>query len=794
MSESRQNPGDAVPQRVLAEQVRLVYQHTPIGVVAGLCGVLLVCIVLFDQVDRYTLLTWIGAMVAILLVRYRGALRYRRAEKKEAATAAWARAAVFAGAATGLGWGLGGAVFASQVSPLYQGALMLLVLGMVVSTIPLLGAIPRVYFAHAVGAALPIVVWCLQQGGTVYLVTAAVIFVFIVVAWLSSVRYSRSVVAMLRTQDELDELTVAKTALQNSYEQLSAVESRVRASEERFRGIFEGGLVGMAVLSHDGYIQRINHAYCGFLGFEGDELIGRHFSTVVHPDATADVERQLRRMVRGECLVHQHEHRYQHKLGHELYGLAALHAITGSDNAVTGIAVQIQDITDERRLKARLAFQASHDELTGLANRREFQARLQNVIDSARIHGFQHALCYIDLDQFKLINDTLGHVAGDAMLKQVAEAMSDCLRTRDTLARLGGDEFGVILENCYISDAAEIATKLITRLSANDFIWCGRSFHIRGSIGVVPVLRESGTIVEVMKQADLACYTAKDLGGSRIYVYPSDVDNSHDYPDILRVTEWLDAFREDRFRLYAQPIVPLRKDAEGSLWYEVLLRIVTHGDSVVSPKLLIPAAERYGQMVAIDRWIIRTAIARHREMFGDRQDVRFSINLSGGTLASNDLQEYVMDALREFNVSPDRLCFEINEAAVLRDVHKATDLMNRLKAEGIRFAMDDFGSGLSSFKYLKVLPVDYLKIDGGLVHEMWQDSAEHAMVSAIKQLAESLGIKTVAEWVHDARIVDQLEATGIDYAQGYHFGKPMPIETLATRQAGSRSSHQTAAM
>jgi len=726
-------------------------------------------------------------MCAILAWRYRFYTLFKQTQDREPDVERWINGATRGALVTGCCWGIGGVALASSASPYYQGAILLLIVGFTTAAIPFLGAIPKVYFAYSSAATLPLVLWCLMQGTPVYLGTAFMVSVLIWAAWVTSSKYSESLRNVVRIRHELTELSDENKHLQRSFAQLSEDEREIRASEERFRGIFEGGLVGMVIVDGEGVVQRVNDAYCDFVGYTRQEIVGVHVGMTMLPEHLHHAEQQIRAVIQHEVQGFR-EFQYQHRDGRAVYGLVSFSAIRTQKGGVTSVVIQVQDVTHEQNMKQQLTFQAKHDDLTGLANRREFQTRLENAIGGAQREHLHHALCYIDLDQFKLINDTLGHVAGDKLLQQVANVMRECVRGRDTLARLGGDEFGLILDNCPIEKAAAIATGLITRLSNSDFTWLERTFQIRASIGVVPITPDSPAAVDVMKQADLACYTAKDLGRGRIYVYPLDLDQSSRYPDILKVQDWLDAFREERFRLFAQPIVPLPGKTASHNWYEILLRITTHGDDVVSPRILIPAAERYGQMDAIDRWVIENSLRWHRDLFKKGDPTRLSINLSGTSLASEGLYDFIEHNLDKYGVDPTAICFEITETAAARRPRDASEFLAQLKDLGCLIALDDFGSGLSSFKYLKQLPVDILKIDGSLVHDMAENSPEEVMVDAIGRLASVMNILTVAEQVQDNRTALQLGKIGIDYAQSYVYGKPKPIQNVCANLSSATTN------
>ncbi len=446
-----------------------------------------------------------------------------------------------------------------------------------------------------------------------------------------------------------------------------------------------------------------------------------------------------------------------------------------------GIVIVFRDVTDSRRMARRMIHLATHDPLTGLVNRREFERRLKRVVIDAKTKQSEHVLCYLDLDQFKIVNDAAGHGAGDALLTELATRLRGNLRSRDTFARLGGDEFSVLLENCALHTAITIANALVGAVRDFPFTWQGRSFEITVSIGLVPITRDVEDMDQVLSQGDIACYTAKDLGRNRIHVYqPDDGEFNRRQSEILRVADLSDALSQKRFCLYAQPIFAMDADPIRPRFLEVLVRLVDEHGNLVLPAAFIPAAERLGLMTAIDRWIVRTAIRHFFRYNAEFGEVGISINLSGSSLNDDRLLQLIREELSELEVAANRICFEITETAAVSNLERAAEFIRELKAIGCEFALDDFGSGLSSFNYLKNLHVDYLKIDGSFVHNMASDSIDHAMVAAINQVGHVMGIQTVAECADSHTVVEQLQSLGVDMAQGAYLGAVQPLEEIAS--------------
>jgi diguanylate cyclase (GGDEF)-like protein/PAS domain S-box-containing protein len=467
--------------------------------------------------------------------------------------------------------------------------------------------------------------------------------------------------------------------------------------------------------------------------------------------------------------------------GHEYHIDDSAAPIRRRDGRVLGAVLVFHDVTETRQMARQLAYDATHDALTGLINRREFERRLERALASAQQYGARHALCYLDLDQFKIVNDTAGHAAGDELLRQIRTVLAGMFRERDSLARIGGDEFGLLLDNCPLERAVLIAQAVVGNIRDHRFHWEGRLYQIGASIGLVPITAEAQDTAQLLTQADVACFIAKELGRNRVHVYQrEDSETAQRHGEILGAAGLRDSLENGRFRLHYQPIVPLRAaEPRPVVRYEALLRVAHQGSpgnrhdngELVLPAAFISAAERYGLMGAIDRWVIRTAFREYPTGIG-RSGARIAINLSGNSLSDQTLLEFIEAQFAEHAFPPERVSFEITETAAIQNLRPAVGLMAALKSRGCQLALDDFGSGLSSFHYLKSLPIDYLKIDGSFVEDMVENASDRAVVAAINQMSHTLGMQTIAEHVHSRAIVERLSELGVDYAQGYFFGEP----------------------
>jgi diguanylate cyclase (GGDEF)-like protein/PAS domain S-box-containing protein len=466
--------------------------------------------------------------------------------------------------------------------------------------------------------------------------------------------------------------------------------------------------------------------------------------------------------------------------GTELGVEATASPIRAAAGDVVGVAVMLHDVSELRGLTQQMSYQSSHDALTGLVNRREFERRLGEALEIARAGRQAHVMCYLDLDRFKAVNDTSGHLAGDNMLREVAALIREAVRDSDTVARLGGDEFGVLLVGCPLDKARQIADDVQRAIAEYRFVWKDRIFSVGVSIGLVELNGEASSLEEIMSAADSACYVAKKQGDSRVHVYSShDEAVARSRGEIHWLQRLQAALRDGFFELYVQPIEPTRPGSANGPAMEVFVRLHDEGQAI-APSEFFPAAERYRLMSMIDRWVLGSALAALAAGAIRLPPGRsLSLNISAQTLADPSYLEFVVDELDRTGVAPAQICFEVSETSVIGNLEQARRFVDVLHGMGCRFALDDFGTDLGGFANLKQLPMDYLKIDGSFMRDLSRDSVNQAMVSAVVGMARTLNFRLVAEQIEDVAALEAARAMGIDFVQGHAIGRPRPLAPAA---------------
>jgi diguanylate cyclase (GGDEF)-like protein/PAS domain S-box-containing protein len=546
--------------------------------------------------------------------------------------------------------------------------------------------------------------------------------------------------------------------------------------------------MGESVITVDaeGRIDYINHSAETLLSQRFDQVMGKSFSEVASLVDETD-RRSLGDPVRkalttgGRVTMGRRAVLVPANAGPERSVEISVTPLRFDGKEIVGLVLVLHDTSELRGLTRQMTYQASHDALTGLVNRREFERRLQEAMDSAQTGNIGHGLCYLDLDRFKVVNDTCGHTAGDNMLREVASLIKEAVRDSDTVGRIGGDEFALLLIGCPLEKARQIADDVVRSVNDYRFVWKDKIFNIGVSIGLVEIGRGSGAIEDMMNSADSACYVAKKQGGLHVHVYSAREEASARHSGEIHWLQKLQgALRDSKFELYFQPIVHARADGVRGPALEVFVRLMgENGQPGAPPAEFIRAAERYRLMPHIDRWVVQTvlsALGRGGMKVPPGRSV--AINIAGQTLGDSDFLEFVVDCFDHTGANPGEICFEVTESSVVANLDHAQRFIAVLHGMGCEFALDDFGSGLSSFSTLRTLPMDYLKIDGSFIHNLAGDSVNQAMVAAMIDLSRSLNFRVVAEQVEDQLSLDTVTDMGIDFVQGFIVGRPQPLSVI----------------
>ncbi len=559
-------------------------------------------------------------------------------------------------------------------------------------------------------------------------------------------------------------------------------------AQSRPRAMVTLDAMGESVITVDaeGRIDYVNHAAETLLSQRFDQVMGKSFADVASLVDETD-RRSLGDPVRkalttgGRVTMGRRAVLVPAHAGPERSVEISVTPLRFDGKDIVGLVLVLHDTSELRGLTRQMTYQASHDALTGLVNRREFERRLQEALDSAQTGNVGHALCYLDLDRFKTVNDTCGHTAGDNMLREVAALIKEAVRDSDTVGRIGGDEFALLLVGCPLEKARQIADDVVRSVNEYRFVWKDKIFNIGVSIGLVEIGRGGGAIEDIMGSADSACYVAKKQGGLHVHVYSAREEASARHSGEIHWLQKLQgALRDNKFELYYQPIVHARADGVRGPALEVFVRLAgENGEPAVKPAEFIRAAERYRLMPHIDRWVVQTvlsALGRGGMKLPPGRSV--AINIAGQTLGDSEFLEFVVDCFDHTGANPGDICFEVTESSVIANLDHAHRFIAVLHGMGCEFALDDFGSGLSSFSTLRTLPMDYLKIDGSFIHNLAGDSVNKAMVAAMIELSRSLNFRVVAEQVEDQQSLDTVTDMGIDFVQGFVVGRPQPLSVI----------------
>jgi len=539
---------------------------------------------------------------------------------------------------------------------------------------------------------------------------------------------------------------------------------------------------GVITTSSNGTIEYLNPGAEKMTEWTSEDASGKLLTEVFNIRNESDHCRSpnpLQKTIQQKQVTSSSGNIYLLSASEQQYGIEYTAApILDARDKLIGTIVVFHDVSEMRTLSQQLSYQASHDALTGLKNRRAFESSLKKMLENCQETNAQHVLCFMDLDRFKIVNDTAGHAAGDELLKQLSMLIQQHTRDYDVVARLGGDEFAIIYRNCSIEKARELTEKIKDNIRAKRFAWENRSYEVGASIGLVPICNKSNSLYNLLSLADSACYMAKNQGRNRVYVYS---ENDQILADNTNAANWIErintALNKNYFVLYVQKIQPLKNKSlhhDLDCHYEVLLRLSDQQNKLIPPMAFIPTAERYELMPAIDTWVINNLLYAIKEHQNDNAFI-YTINVSGQSLGNEDFNHFLIDQIKNCPISPKQLCFEITETAAIANMNQANALIAILREYGVSFALDDFGSGMSSFGYLKNFAVDYIKIDGSFIRDIVDDPMDELLVKSMNQMGQLLNIKTIAEFVENDEILQLLDEIGIDYVQGYGIERPKPL-------------------
>lgn len=606
---------------------------------------------------------------------------------------------------------------------------------------------------------------------------------------------ARYEIELVGAQAQVTRVELSSTVIDSSGEAallLTALEmlpeSGPVAVPSRPRAMVTLDAMGESVITVDaeGRIDYINHAAEVLLSQPFDQVMGKAFSEVASLVDETD-RRSLGDPVRkalttgGRVTMGRRAVLVPAGVGPERSVEISVTPLRFEGKEILGLVLVLHDTSELRGLTRQMTYQASHDALTGLVNRREFERRLQEAMDSAQTGNVGHALCYLDLDRFKAVNDTCGHTAGDNMLREVASLIKEAVRDSDTVGRIGGDEFALLLVGCPLEKARQIADDVVRSVNDYRFVWKDKIFNIGVSIGLVEIGAGGAAIEDIMNSADSACYVAKKQGGLHVHVYSAREEASARHSGEIHWLQRLQgALRDNKFELYYQSIVHARANGMHGPALEVFVRLKgEHGQPGAPTAEFIRAAERYRLMPHIDRWVVQTvlsALGRGGMKLPPGRSV--AINIAGQTLGDSDFLEFVVECFDHTGANPGDICFEVTESSVVANLDHAQRFIAVLHGMGCEFALDDFGSGLSSFSTLRTLPMDYLKIDGSFINNLAGDSVNQAMVAAMIELSRSLNFRVVAEQVEDQLSLDTVTGMGIDFVQGFVIGRPQPLSMV----------------
>ncbi len=776
---------------LLAEQIKLAYQQAPKALFVTLVVAAALTLIFWDLIGKGWLLGWLAAIYSLTFARFLLVRAYFRKNPSVAESVTWGHWFYISVLLAGILWGSAGSIFFVTGSATHQLFLAYLLGGIVAGAMATLSSYKGAFLAFSIPVVLPFTYQVITHESNIQMIIALTYLLFVFTMGRISHQLHQTITNSLKLR--FNNIQLLKRLIQTKNQLEQRVAERTEALTisndilHQEKELFQITLasIGDAVITTDtsGKITFLNPTAEILTGWSNEEM---HDTLLPKVFNIMDITTQ--EPTKNPLANHLNESKNSHKhreciLIHrekkEYIIDYAVAPIQNEQKHVIGTVITFRDVTEQRKLTQKLAYQAAHDSLTGLLNRKEFENRLSKILISTRKNDI-HALLYLDLDQFKIINDSCGHSAGDKLLRQITALLHSKLRTRDTLARLGGDEFAVILEHCPRNQALQVAHTLRELVQSFRFRWQGKTFTIGVSIGIFPITHGNHDIEHALNAADSACYAAKEQGRNRVQVYQSG-HHLHDSTEIQWLPRIQNALEKRHFQLYYQPIRLISEHPEQEQQGEILLRLKDENGQLIMPSAFLPAARRHDQMLLIDRWVVQQSLQLIRTNSAHTANAIYTINISGQALESEDFLNLTINSIKASQLDPACICFEISEQDALNDLKHVMHFVTTLKELGCRISIDDFGSNLSSFSYLKDIPLDYLKIDGQLIKNMLTDTVNLAMVESIHHIGHIMRLKTIAVWVENDQTLQALENIGVDYAQGFWVAEPTPLDANLPR-------------
>lgn len=767
------------------DRLNLLFRQIPSTVFSTGVTALVTVSILAGALPMPGLAIWLATVLVVNIARYALARSYQTQAPATINTSNWKRYVLTLSLVNGLLWGALALYTILTASFVYQAFTVAVLLGMAAMATAMTAYVYTVYLAFMIPTLVPVTIALFYAGDSPIYYAAGTLLglasvVLSVIAWNVQRSFKNSFLFAGKNSRLVQ-------GLESELEERRQSELNLRRLIEHNRLLLESTGEGIFGVDRQGRCSFINHAGVAMLGYHSEEICQADIHKLIH-HTHADGSPYPKE----QCPVYQayrdgRSSRVDSEILWRKNGSSFPVEYSASpvidEGSITGAVVMFRDVTESRAMARQLDHLATHDTLTGLHNRQAFELKMQEMLATAQIDQVEHVLCYIDLDQFKIINDTCGHIAGDELLRQLANTLTANVRHSDFLARLGGDEFGLLLINCSLEQAMRTVDKIVESIRGYRFSWENNLFVTGVSIGMVEINEATESAVSALIQADSACYMAKDSGRNRIHVYRADdTQLARRRGEMQWVSQIHEAFEEKRLFLLQQSIETTdRHNCQQGRHFEFLLRMRDSKGNSISPDTFLPAAERYNLMPNIDRWVVSTAFKwLHENPVTLKATTFCSINLSGHTFSDESFLGFVIEHLWKFGIPGQKICFEVTETAAVANFSHATKLISELKKYGCLFALDDFGSGMSSFAYLKNLQVDFLKIDGNFIKDIHHNPTNYAIVESIHKVAQVMGIQTIAEFVEKDEIRDTLEKIGINYAQGYGISRPQPLDVTDT--------------